>query len=86
MNNKFDELAKDLTQSVTRRQAVKKFGAGVIGALLMSPGLASQSQADPRPKVCDCKHPPYFGCDPADLFCLGFCANNFCVGKGKHRG
>jgi hypothetical protein len=29
MNPKFDELAKQLAQSTTRRQALKKFGAGL---------------------------------------------------------
>ena len=28
MNNKFDELTKNLAQSVTRRAALKKFGVG----------------------------------------------------------
>jgi len=31
MNDKFDELAKDLAQSVTRREAMKKFGIGLAG-------------------------------------------------------
>ncbi len=29
MNNQFDELAKGLAQSVTRRGALKKFGLGL---------------------------------------------------------
>jgi hypothetical protein len=29
MNNKFDELAKGMAQSATRRQASKKFGVGL---------------------------------------------------------
>ena len=28
MNNKFDELTKQMAQSVTRRAALKKFGVG----------------------------------------------------------
>jgi hypothetical protein len=32
MNNKFDELAKNLAQSITRRGALKKFGIGLTGA------------------------------------------------------
>src|SRR5262245_13788678 len=31
MNDKFDELAKGLAQSVTRRAALRKFGAGLAG-------------------------------------------------------
>ena len=34
MNSKFDELAKGLAQSVTRRGALKKFGAGAAGLAL----------------------------------------------------
>jgi len=32
MNHKFDELAKGLAQSVTRRQALKRFGVGLVGS------------------------------------------------------
>ena len=31
MNNKFDELTKSLAQSVTRRQALRKFGLAMVG-------------------------------------------------------
>jgi len=34
MDNKFDELAKGLAQSVTRRQALKKFGIGLAGLVM----------------------------------------------------
>ena len=67
MNYKFDELAKGLAQSVTRRGALKKFGLGLAGIALASLGLASTAQADPRPPktICGvhCKcHQPDFGC------------------------
>ena len=39
MNDKFDELAKNMAQSVTRRGALKKFGVGLAGAVLASLGL-----------------------------------------------
>jgi hypothetical protein len=45
MNNRFDELAKQLAQSTTRRQALKKFGVAAAGALLASFGLASKGEA-----------------------------------------
>jgi hypothetical protein len=45
MNNKFDELAKGLAQSATRRQALKKFGAGLVGLALACFGLANRAQA-----------------------------------------
>jgi len=34
MNNQFDELAKGIAQSVSRRAALKKFGVGLAGAAL----------------------------------------------------
>ena len=45
MNNKFDELAKGLAKSVTRRAALKKFGVGLTGFTLVSLGLANKSDA-----------------------------------------
>jgi len=45
MNNKFDELAKGLARSVTRRQALKRFGAGLAGMALACLGLANMAQA-----------------------------------------
>ena len=45
MNNKFDELAKGMAQSVTRRSALKKFGGGIAGIVLTSLGLANRAQA-----------------------------------------
>src|SRR3974390_1957135 len=41
MNNKFDELAKGLAQSTTRRQALKSFGVGLAGMVLACFVLAS---------------------------------------------
>ena len=45
MNNKFDELTKSLAQSVTRRQAFKKFGLGLAGMALACFGLANRAEA-----------------------------------------
>jgi len=44
MSNKFDDLAKGLAQSVTRRQALKKFGVGLAGMALACFGLTSRGQ------------------------------------------
>ena len=60
MNHKFDELAKSLAQSVTRRGALKKFGVGLAGLALASLGLASKAQAA-KPFHCQCNKPNY-GC------------------------
>ena len=45
MNNTFDELAKGMAQSATRRQALKKFGFGLAGLALACFGLASKGEA-----------------------------------------
>jgi hypothetical protein len=45
MNDKFDELAKGLAQSATRRQALKKFGIGIAGIALAALGLARKAEA-----------------------------------------
>jgi hypothetical protein len=45
MNNKFDELAKGLAQSATRRQALKKFGIGLAGTALTLFGVANSAKA-----------------------------------------
>jgi hypothetical protein len=45
MNNKFDELAKGMAQSVTRRAALKKFSAGLAGMALACLGLANKAEA-----------------------------------------
>jgi hypothetical protein len=45
MNNKFDELAKGMAQSVTRRQALKKFSFGLAGMALACFGLANGAKA-----------------------------------------
>jgi len=45
MNNQFDEFTKSLAQSVTRRAALKKFGAGLAGMALACLGLATKAHA-----------------------------------------
>jgi hypothetical protein len=45
MNNKFDELAKGLAQSVTRRQAFKQFGVGLAGMALACLGIGNKAGA-----------------------------------------
>jgi hypothetical protein len=82
MNNKFDELAKGLAQSATRRQALKRFGVGMAGMALACFGLTNSSQADPRqPCTCgsdaDCQNNYYC----ATWF--GFCAPKWCDPTGN---
>ena len=49
MNDEFDELARGLAQSVTRRAALKKFGVGLAGMALACFGLARKADARPGP-------------------------------------
>jgi hypothetical protein len=72
MNDKFDQLAKALTQSATRRQALKKFGVGLAGMALACFGLVNKARAGtknclPSGSVCvshsqccshHCRRPP----------------------------
>jgi hypothetical protein len=46
MNNKFDELTKGMAESVTRRQALKKFSFGIVGMALACFGLANKAEAN----------------------------------------
>ena len=72
MNNPFDELAKGLAQSVTRRGALKKFGVGLMGAALASLGLTKKAQADPHFN-CDCSASPFWGCKSDKGGCFKSC-------------
>ena len=54
MNHKFDELAKGMAQSVTRRAALKKFGLGLAGMALACFGLANKTEAKVKsPSYCE---------------------------------
>ena len=86
MNNKFDELAKGLAQSVTRRGALKKFGVGLAGMVLATVGFAKNGNGRGRCKFVgaycpDCCN-PRAACgaiynDPAAIdWCVGQCAAN----------
>jgi hypothetical protein len=78
MNDKFDELAKGLAQSVTRRGALKRFGVGLAGAVLASLGLMNNAMASkncpPSYGHCkaECKKSYAFGSQDFDI-CMNFC-------------
>lgn len=77
MDENFDELAKSMAQSVTRRGALKKFGLGLAGMSLAALGLANNAQARQPLFRCQCKKPNY-GCDryPSSFdACLNYCAS-----------
>ena len=54
MNDKFDELAKGMDQSVTRRAALKKFGLALAGFALALLGMANNAHATRGGKL-NCK-------------------------------
>src|SRR5712691_7392950 len=56
MNNPFDELTKGLAQTVTRRQAFKKFGFGLAGVALAAFGLANKAQAGGDVSLICCRY------------------------------
>jgi hypothetical protein len=70
MNDRFDELAKGLAQSVTRRGALKKFSVSLAAVALASLGLPNQAK---------CAGPG--GCKPSGKVCHrdNECCSGFCV-------
>ena len=52
MSNRFDDIAKSLAQSVTRRAALRKFGLGLAGMALACFGLASKAGDAPHSGFC----------------------------------
>ena len=80
MNHKFDELTKELAQSVTRRSAIKKFGVGFTILIMTALGIAN-SNAAKNGKHGNCNHcaSPY-GCttDECFLYCQAKCQGTCC--------
>jgi hypothetical protein len=90
MNNKFDELARNMAQSVTRRGALKKFSVGVAGIPLAWLGLTARAEAAKGcasglcphyshkcGNPCACGDPGgLYGCCPNDKSCIRHCASS----------
>jgi len=72
MNDKFDQLAKGLAQSVTRRQALKKFGVGLAGMALACFGLVGKVEAR---NPCLHSGAP---CKRGKQCCIGVCNGGVC--------
>ena len=66
MNHQFDELTKNIAQSVSRRAALKKFGVGLAGMALACFGLANKAEAQ------NCR-PTGTICTRSDQCCSGKC-------------
>src|SRR5262245_37728008 len=66
MNDKFDELAISLAQSLTRRQALRRFGRGLAGIVVAALGLATNAGANPSTHCktsADCPGFPWVCCE-----------------------
>ena len=78
MNNQFDELTKQMAQSVTRRQALKKFSVGLGGMALACFGLANRAEAATRQGYCQATYSPWP--DTPGVWYTGMCMDiNGCV-------
>jgi hypothetical protein len=67
MKDQFDELARNMAQSLTRRGALKKFGAGLAGIALATLGLTNKAHANPG-------WPPGHACNKGSQCASGICA------------
>jgi len=77
--NQFDELAIGMAQSVTRRQAVKKFGVGLAGMALACLGLAG------RDRTTTCL-PSGYPCQGGKDCCSGMCQPEGSGDSSQHKG
>lgn len=71
MNHQFDELAKCVAQSVTRRAALKKFGVGLAGMALACFGFANKAEAGECAKYQE-------PCATNRDCCSGYCFQGAC--------
>jgi hypothetical protein len=78
----FDEMAKALAGGLTRRQALRKVGGGLAGALLASVGLGKASGATPMNCADYCKN--FVGIQPGNGNAYGQCVSNCanCIAGG----
>jgi uncharacterized membrane protein len=83
MNNQFDELTKSLAQSVTRRAALKKFGAGVAGMALACFGPVNRAQAS-APTFTTLDYPAAGATLAVDINGSGQIVGRFVDGSGIH--
>ena len=75
MNHKFDELAKGLAQAVTRRQALRKLGLGMVGVFASWASLRGVSAAPGASKGKCLAFPTGIGTGKVDWHYTGGCIN-----------
>ena len=69
--NIFDQLAKGVAESGTRRQALKRFGGGLLGIALASFGLSSEANNS------HCTQPGFPCGKPGQGGCGSCCSKSF---------
>ncbi len=85
MNNKFDELSKGLAQSVTRRQALRRFGVGLAGVALAILGLPNKAEAIHGENAKNCVGPCIKQClsfGGSKTYCHDLCSS-LCHSPGR---
>ena len=91
MGNRFDELAKDLARGVSRREALRRLGGGLLGAAVAAVGLGlGKATADGKGKgeacvdCCNAITPrphPFGDCVSACVHGQGVCGHG-CIAAG----
>ncbi len=71
MESKFDTLTKNMAQSVSRRQALRRLGVGLAGVALACFGFADKAQAMRHCSDKDCLGPCPKGTKCGGVF--GYC-------------
>ncbi len=74
MADKFDQLTKVMAQSISRRQALRRFGVGIAGMALACFGLVGKAQANQYCKPSYC-YPPC----PKGTKCTGYGFGCYCM-------
>jgi hypothetical protein len=76
VNEKFDQLAKGVSQSVTRRQALRRFATGLVGMAVAALGLSGKADQACLPSGSFCQK----GAGPAANTCGKCCSkSHFCI-------
>ena len=84
MHNNFDELAKGLAQSATRRQALRKVGIGLAGMALGCFGLANKAKATTINGLCVAQNVSFTGKEwRLNRYCSGYSSTLGCVTTGS---
>src|SRR5688500_17413165 len=78
MAHQFDELSKALASGVPRREVLKRFGGGLVGAVLASLGVG---QASAAPNQCAVTCSVIFAPGPARAACKQACEQ--CARRGQ---